>query len=118
MDDPSVYGDGVSVTFNDIRNTLPHLYRNTPVIYVNTKSGTKSYSFNVECILTRVFLFMESASCVDLGYSNSFKQTLRIVLLRAVELGAVQISWFVHKWNRIYNIAFLKIRFLVTCVQN
>lgn len=76
MDDPSVYGDGVSVTFNDIRNTLPHLYKNTPVIYVNTKSGTKSYSFNVEMYIDKGFLvYGDPASCVDLGYSNSFKQT-------------------------------------------
>ena len=45
MDDPSVYGDGVSVTFNDIRNTLPHLYRNTPVIYVKYKVRDKIVFF-------------------------------------------------------------------------
>lgn len=76
VDDDTVYGDGVSVGFGDIRNSLPHLYRNTPVIYVTTKSGTKSYSFNVEMYIDKGYLvYGDPGACVDLGYSNSFKQT-------------------------------------------
>jgi hypothetical protein len=52
------------------------MYRNVPVIYVNTESGTKPYYFNVEMYIDKGFLvYGDPASCVELGYSNSFKQT-------------------------------------------
>ena len=76
IDNSSYYGDGVSVTFNDIRNTLPSLYRNTPVICVNTSTGAKAYFFNVEMYIDKGYLvYGEPSSVTDLGYTNSFKQT-------------------------------------------
>ncbi len=74
-DNNQYYGDGVTVTFNDIALSLPSLYRNTPRITVTTAKGTRTYDFNVEMFIDRGHLvYGLPQSVTDLGYVNTFKQ--------------------------------------------
>ena len=47
-DDPSYYGDGTSVSWEDLSQYLSPLYRNTPYISVSNGSESRRFSFNIE----------------------------------------------------------------------
>ena len=47
-DDPSYYGDGASVSWEELSQYLSPLYQNTPYISVSNGSEVRRFSFNIE----------------------------------------------------------------------
>ena len=73
-DDPSYYGDGTSVSWEDLSQYLSPLYRNTPYISVSNGSESRRFSFNIELFTDLgLYVYGDPASVQFSGTVNDFK---------------------------------------------
>ena len=73
-DDPSYYGDGASVSWEELSQYLSPLYQNTPYISVSNGSEVRRFSFNIELFTDLgLYVYGEPSSVQFSGTVNDFK---------------------------------------------
>ena len=73
-DDPSYYGDGASISWEELSQYLSPLYQNTPYISVSNGSEVRRFSFNIELFTDLgLYVYGEPSSVQFSGTVNDFK---------------------------------------------